>query len=162
MRPLFCFMSNRLEEKIQDLAKKVAEDYGYDLVEVNLLGKGKRTLLRVYIDKEGGVTLNDCEFFSRRFENILDIEDPIQGPYTLEVSSPGLNRPLRKIEDFRKNIGRMIRVITRQKIDNQTFFIGRITDVTENFVHLHAKEGKKEVIIPLEVIDRANLEIEIK
>lgn len=155
-------MSDKLEDRIQDLARRVAEDYGYDLVEVNLLGKGKRTILRVYIDKEGGVTLNDCEFFSRRFENILDVEDPIQGPYTLEVSSPGLNRPLRKVEDFKKNVGRLIRIITRQKIENQTFFIGRIIEVAENTLRIQTRDGKREIIIPLDIIDRANLEIELK
>jgi ribosome maturation factor RimP len=155
-------MSNNLEDRIYNLAKDIAEDYGYDLVEVSLLGRGKRMILRVYIDKEGGVTLNDCEFFSRRFENILDIEDPIQGPYTLEVSSPGLDRPLKRLEDFRKNIGKLIRLITRQKIDNQNFFIGRITGITEDSLMLQTKEGKKEVIIPIDAIDRANLEIEIK
>ena len=155
-------MDRGLEERVYSLAKRIAEDYGYDLVEVNLLGKGKRTLLRVYIDKEGGVTLNDCEFFSRRFENILDVEDPIKGPYTLEVSSPGLNRPLKGVEDFKKNIGKMIRLITGQKIDNQSFFIGRIIDVTEESLRILTKEGKKEVLIPLNLIHRANLEIEIK
>lgn len=155
-------MDKGLEERLYNLASRVAEDYGYDLVEVNLLGKGKRTLLRVYIDKEGGVTLNDCEFFSRRFESLLDIEDPIQGPYTLEVSSPGLNRPLKRIEDFKKNIGKMIRLITEQKIENQSFFIGRIVDVTNDSLRLLIRDGKKDVIIPLSLIDRANLEIEIK
>lgn len=156
-------MSNKLlENKIYNLARKVAEDYGYDLVGVDLLGKGKKTLLRVYIDKDGGVTLNDCEFFSRRFENILDLEDPIQGPYTLEVSSPGLDRPLRRIEDFKKNIGKMVRIITGQKIEKQNFFVGRIIDVTADSLRLVTKEGRKEVIIPFEAINRANLEIEIK
>lgn len=155
-------MGNRLEERIHNLAISVAEEYGYDLIDLRLLGKGKRTILRVYIDKEGGVTLNDCEFFSRRLENILDVEDPIQGPYTLEVSSPGLNRPLKRMEDFRKHTGKMIRVITRQKIDNQSFFIGRIIDVTKDSLRLQTKEGKKEIIIPFEIIDRANLEIEIR
>lgn len=155
-------MSKGLEERIYNLAKKVAEDYGYDLIEVQLLGKGKRTILRVYIDKEGGVTLNDCEFFSKRFENILDVEDPIEGPYTLEVSSPGINRPLKKAEDFRKNIGKMVRVITRQKIDSQSFFLGKIIDVTGDSLRLQTREGKKEIIIPIEIIDRANLEIEVK
>lgn len=155
-------MSKGLEERIYNLAKKVAEDYGYDLIEVQLLGKGKRTILRVYIDKEGGVTLNDCEFFSRRFENILDVEDPIEGPYTLEVSSPGINRPLKRAEDFRKNIGKMVRVITRQKIDSQSFFLGKIIDVTGDSLRLQTREGKKEIIIPIEIIDRANLEIEVK
>lgn len=151
-----------LEKRIHNLVSKVAEDYGYELIEVKLLGKGKRTLLRVYIDKEGGITLNDCEYFSRRLENILDIEDPIKGSYTLEVSSPGLNRPLKRIEDFKKNIGKMVRLITDQKINNQTFFIGRILDVTDDSLRLLIKEGKKEVIIPFKLIDRANLEIELK
>lgn len=151
-----------LEKRIHNLVSKVAEDYGYELIEVKLLGKGKRTLLRVYIDKEGGITLNDCEYFSRRLENILDIEDPIKGSYTLEVSSPGLNRPLKRIEDFKKNIGKMVRLITDQKINNQTFFIGRILDVTDDSLRLLIKEGKKEVIIPFKLIDRANLEIELR
>lgn len=119
-------------------------------------------MLKVVIDKEGGVTLGDCETFSRRLEALLDVEDPIQGPYNLEVSSPGLDRPLRSLGDFEKHVGKLIRVTTREKIDNQTFFIGRLLGLRDDVITLLTAEVSKEVSIPFADISKANLEIELK
>lgn len=96
---------------------------------------------------------------SRQLEALLDIEDPIEGSYNLEVSSPGLDRPLRKIEDFIRFKGRLARVITRQRIDNQTFFVGRIEEVQDDIVLLRLKN--RSVSIPYALISKARLEIEI-
>lgn len=150
----------KVEDRVMELARQVAVGHGVTAEDVQLLGRGRRTLLRVTIDKEGGVTLDDCEAFSRDIEALLDVEDPMGGPYTLEVSSPGLDRPLRNINDFRKNTGKLARVITRQKIDNQSFFVGRIVGVDDERVRLLV--GDREVEILLMDISRARLEVEMK
>ena len=155
-------MDKNVGQKIQTLATQVADDCGYELVEVRLLGKGKRTLLRVSIDKGGGITLNDCEVFSRRLEALLDVEDPIAGTYTLEVSSPGLDRPLKDLNDFKRNIGKLVRIVTRENINNQSFFLGRLEGVNGDSIRLSISEGKKEIIIPLTTVTKAKLEIELK
>ncbi len=151
-----------IRQKIYDLAAQTAENEGLELVNVEISGRGKRVLLRVVVDKEAGVTVGDCERMSRSFEAILDVEDPVRGPYLLEVSSPGLDRPLINQKDFEKNVGKLARIVTKEKIDNQTFFIGRIIDAGENWIRLaiESKTGKKDFFIPLDKISKARLEIE--
>jgi ribosome maturation factor RimP len=149
-----------IKQKIYDIAKDIAEDEGFELVNVDLVG-GKKLLLRITIDKEGGITINDCERMSRSIESILDVEDLIKIPYTLEVSSPGIDRPLIKRSDFERNINRLIRIVTKEKINNQTFFIGRLIDVGEGWIRikLEKKDGK-DIFIPMDKISSAKLEIE--
>lgn len=147
-----------MRQKIFQLAEQVAEDQGVELFGIELLGKGK-LLLRVYIDKDGGVTLDECERFSKGLGIVLDVENPILGSYTLEVSSPGLNRPLRNLKDYEKNMGKLSRIITKEKIENQNFFIGRISEINNGIIRLRA--GEHDVHIPVENISRASLEIEI-
>lgn len=149
---------NDLKNKISYLAKQLANEMGVELFSVELIGT-KRLLIRVTIDKEGGVTLDDCEKFSRDFSAILDVEDPIPQSYILEISSPGLDRPLRDEKDFEKNKGKLVRVITSEKIENQNFFLGRILDVEDNFVKLLVKN--RIINIPFNKISRARLEIEL-
>lgn len=115
--------------------------------------------MRITIDSEHGITLDDCEYFSKSFGALLDVEDPVRGPYTLEVSSPGLDRPLRSPGDFEKNIGRLARVITIDKIDNQNFFVGRITGIHGTLITLSVHD--REIGIPFENISKARLEIEL-
>jgi ribosome maturation factor RimP len=129
------------------------------LFDVELLGKGK-LLLRIIIDKEEGVTLDDCERFSRNLEALLDVENPIPASYTLEVSSPGLDRPLRDLKDFEKHMGKLARIITADKIENQNLFIGRILDVKIDSVKLSVHG--REMDIPLNKISKARLEVELK
>ncbi|HXX81996.1 MAG TPA: ribosome maturation factor RimP [Thermodesulfovibrionales bacterium] len=155
-------MDKSVEEKIYSLANRVAEECCFEVVDMQLWAKGKRTLLRVFIDREGGITLDDCETFSRKFEALLDVEDPITGPYTLEVSSPGLDRPLKNAKDFRKNLGKMVRIVTKEKINNQSFFVGRLEAINDQSLILSFTDNGGEVQIPLGIISRANLELELK
>ena len=111
-----------VEETALKLARQVADDQSVEVLEVRLSGRGKGTLLRVTIDRSGGVTLDDCERFSRSLGLLLEAEDSLQGPYNLEVSSPGLDRPLTALKDFERNKGKLVRIITKDKIDNQIFF----------------------------------------
>ncbi len=148
-----------VEQTVLKLARQVAEEQGIEVVRVDLLGGGKRVLLRITIDRDGGVTLDDCEKFSRGFESIAEAEDFMHGPYNLEVSSPGLDRPLTTLADFERNIGKLVRVITKEKIDNQNFFLGRVTGVAGNLIILSI--DKKEREISFENVSKARLEIEI-
>jgi ribosome maturation factor RimP len=150
---------DEIKKRVFKLAEQVAEDLGVELFDLELLGKGK-LLLRVMIDKEGGVTLDDCERFSRSLEALLDVENPIPVPYTIEVSSPGLDRPLRDLKEFEKHIGKLARIITAEKIENQNLFIGRILDVNKDFVKL-SFHGR-ELDIPSDKISKARLEVELK
>lgn len=155
-------MNTIIKGKIYELANQIAEDGALELVNVDMLAMGKKTLLRVVVDKERGVTIGDCERTSRGLEALLDAEELIKGTYLLEVSSPGLDRPLIKQKDFEKNRGKLARVITTEKIVNQTFLIGRIVDVGEDWVRLRLrkKEKSEDIFIPIDKISKARLEIE--
>jgi len=165
--------ATEIKEKIYELARQVAEDEQIELVDVTILGAGKRMLVRITIDKESGVTISDCERMSRGLEALLDVEDLIQVAYMLEVSSPGLDRPLRKMGDFERSRGKLARIITSEKIGNESFFIGRVIDTGDNWIRLrleekpvkgHSKrkvsEEPRDVFIPFEKISKAKLEIE--
>lgn len=149
---------NTLKEKIVQLAEEVARDEGVELYDVELLGKGK-PIVRIYIDTARGVTLDECETFSKRLSVFLDVENLIPGPYTLEVSSPGMNRRLRNLKDYEENTGKLARIITKEKIENRTFFVGRIRGVRDGAVLLFV-DGI-EIAIPYEHISRGNLEVEL-
>jgi ribosome maturation factor RimP len=149
---------NALKQKVLMIAKQVADEHGVEIFDIELLGRGK-VVLRAVIDKEGGVTLDDCERFSRSLSAILDVENPLPCSYTLEVSSPGLDRPLRDMKDFQENSGKLARVTTVEKIENQNFFIGRIKEVAHNLVTLTV--SNREIAIPFEKISKARLEIDL-
>ena len=151
-----------MEEKVHALATRVAEECNFEVVDMQLWAKGKKTLLRVFIDKEGGITLDNCETFSRRLESLLDVEDPITGPYTLEVSSPGLDRQLKNSRDFRKNVGKLMRIVTKEKVNSRNFFVGRLEAINDHSLRLSPADGSGEVEIPLAILSRANLELELK
>lgn len=155
----FVFMGDA-HEKVKALAAEAAGGLGYEVVDVELKRAQRRSLLRVIIDKEGGVTLGDCESMSRTLTPLLDIEDPIEGPYVIEVSSPGLDRPLKGPRDFQRETGKLARVTTKEPVDNRTFFIGRITAATDEAVSL-VDEKSAAVTISFDNISKARLEIEI-
>jgi len=131
-----------------------------EIVLVEIKGGGNRPIVRTYIDRPGGVTLADCENFSKRFSVLLDVEDSIPFSYTLEVSSPGLDRPLVKEGDFLRFAGSNARLRTRSPIGGQKNFKGRILSVAEGRVVLEVAPGKA-VDIAISDIEKANLIIEI-
>ena len=149
---------NNVKREIESLAKRVADEHGVEVFDIELLGKGK-LLLRVAIDKEGGVTLDDCETFSKSLGALLDVEDVIHRTYTMEVSSPGLDRPLRNLGEFERNKGKLARIVTVEKIENQNFLVGRIADVNNDIVTLLVDD--RAIDIPYDRIAKARLEIEL-
>ena len=120
-------------ERVREIAERVAASSGLEVVEVEILGGGKARMLRVFLDKASagtdplaGVTHEDCANFSREFGTILDVEDAMPGSYTLEVSSPGLDRKLIKAADFTRFTGSRMKLTTRQPVDNNRHFEGRL------------------------------------
>jgi len=147
-----------IRKKVMELAREATEIAGVELFDVELLGQRGKMIVRVTIDNEQGIGIKDCERVSRQLEALLDVEDLVQGSYTLEVTTPGLDRPLRGIEDFERFRGRQARVVTTERIDNQTFFIGRIKTVKGSTIVLELEN--KEVEIPYKIVSKARLEIE--
>lgn len=158
-----------LKEKITEYAKEVSEQEGVEIFDIEIYPGAKGLILRIFIDKEGGVTIKDCENFSRAIEAILDVEDPIKSSYTLEVSSPGIDRPLKDKKDFLRNIGRNVKITTKDKIADRTFFIGKVIDAGDDWVRIEVqktktkgskKTGTKELLfIPLNKILKAQVYI---
>ena len=146
--------------RVRDCAEQLAASMDLEIVLLEIKGGGNRPIVRVYIDKSGGVTLTDCERYSKRLSVLLDVEDWIPVSYTLEVSSPGLNRPLIKEADFQRFAGKSVKVRTRIPIEGQRNFKGRILDVIGGAVALEVVPGRK-VDIPIGEIEKANLMIEI-
>jgi ribosome maturation factor RimP len=149
-----------LLQRLAELGEQAAAGSGIEIAEVQLRGAGKARLLRVYIDKEGGVTHGDCELISQRLSKLLDDEDAVPGDgYTLEVSSPGVERNLAKPRDFQRVIGQKIRLTVRNAIEDQTRFEGKLTGFANQVLHLEVSPGRL-LQVPLEQVQRANLKFE--
>ena len=121
---------------VTDLIDTTIQALGLDLWGVELLQQGKYSLLRIYIEREEGVTIEDCEKVSRQVSALLDVEDPIAGEYTLEVSSPGMDRPLFSIEHYLKYVGSEVDLKLRRPIDGRRKFKGQIIKVSGDIVGL--------------------------
>ena len=146
-------------EKIEAIVVPILEDRLLELVEVEFRASGKRWLLRIFIDREGGVTIDDCEYVSRELSRALDVEDPIEHPYTLEVSSPGLTRALKRLEDFARYRGKKCRIITRDEVEGRHEFVGKIVDTAAENVLVQEKIDM--FTIPICAIKKAHLEFEL-
>ncbi len=149
-----------LEGKLRALAQPVVDGLGMELVDVAFVTEHGRRILRVTIDKPGGVTVDDCGDVSRELGTILDVEDPIPQRYTLEVSSPGLDRPLLSEKDFIRFAGKKARIKTREAMEGRKNFKATIEAVEGGRVRVTDFDGKV-FEIPLSNIDRARLEVEI-
>jgi ribosome maturation factor RimP len=145
-----------LESRIAGLAEQIAASMGMEIVLVEIKGEGNHSIVRTFLDKTGGISLDDCERFSRRFSLSLDVEDWIPFSYVLEVSSPGVNRPLLKESDFQRFCGKKAKVRTRLPIEGQKNFKGKIVGVNEGRLELEIAPGK-QVEIALMDIEKANL-----
>jgi ribosome maturation factor RimP len=151
-------MSN-LQEQIQNLLDPILGSLGLTLWDLEFRKEGPQWLLRIYIDREpGGVTLDDCETVSRDLGTVLDVEEIVPHAYTLEVSSPGLDRSLSKPEHYRKSLGKQIRIKTYQAINNQKVFRGTLASLEDDIVVLMMESGEA-LRVSLENISKASLEL---
>ncbi len=146
--------------QVQAIAERVASSEGLEIVDVQLLGGGSSRVLRIFIDKPAGVTHADCELVSQQVGTILDVEDVIPGGhYTLEVSSPGVERKISKPKEFERFVGQKVKVVLRQPVENQRTFVGALKDFAEGMITLEPAPGKS-VRFPLDQVERANLKFE--
>jgi ribosome maturation factor RimP len=146
---------------IRKVTEPILEASGMELIKVEILTKEKGRILRLYIDKEGGVNLDDCVKISKQINPVLDVEDIIHGSYVLEVSSPGLDRPLVREKDFLKYKGKLVKIQIKEPIDNRRNYKGKIVDVKEGILMLNIEEGIT-VELPLFLIIKAKLIPEFK
>lgn len=150
-----------IEGRVREIAGRAASERGLELVHVELAGGARTPVVRVFIDKPGGVTHEDCSEVSHHVGTVLDVEDFIPGTYTLEVSSPGLERGLYDREDYERFAGRLAKLKTRGAINGQRNFRGRIAGVEGEEVLFDDKTSGR-VRVPLPEIAKANLEIDIE
>jgi len=152
-------------EKVTRLAGALASSLGLELVEVEYKRVGRSMVLRLFIDKEGGVNLDDCSDFSHEFSQLLDVEDFITEHYTMEVSSPGLDRPLKREDDYVRYAGRLVKARTFELLpdaegNKRKTFLGTLLGLENGVVRIQLKEGQLSEI-PLNKIAKINLEFEI-
>ena len=147
--------------RVQEIAERVAIDHGLELVHAEVAGPDNKPIVRVFIDKPQGVTHDDCSEVSTHLGTILDVEDFIHASYTLEVSSPGLERGLYKRADYERFAGNNAKVKTRQPIGGQRNFRGRLLGLEGDEVIFDDRTSGR-VQIPLDIITKANLEVDVE
>ena len=152
--------NDSIAARVQELAEQVAIDHGLELVHTEVAGPENKPIVRIFIDKPQGVTHEDCSEVSTHLGTILDVEDFIHASYTLEVSSPGLERGLYKRADFERFTGSNAKMKTRQPIDGQRNFRGRLLGIDGNDV-LFEDRTSGQVRVPLDTITKANLEVDV-
>ena len=128
------------EQKTEELLLPVLKEYHFDLVDVEYVKEGSAWFLRAYIDKEGGITINDCEDVARKMNPILDELDYIDASYTFEVSSPGLGRPLKKEKDYARNLGKDVEIRTYRPIQHEKEFCGILHAYDDSTVTIVTKD----------------------
>jgi ribosome maturation factor RimP len=163
--PLFLFVAEPLEQ-IRAIAERVARSHGLEIWDIVSRRETTGQIVRVFIDRPGpaataeeSVSIEDCEQVNREIGTILDVEDPLPFAYTLEVSSPGLDRPLRGEQDYRRFAGRLAKIVVSEAVDNQKAFEGRLRGVEDGTVLLEGPKARMHRL-PLRLITRARLEVE--
>ena len=133
------------EHRAEALLQPIVEQFGFELVDVEYVKEGGTWYLRGYVDKPGGITINDCEAVSRQFSDRMDEEDFIPDSYVMEISSPGLDRPLKKPKDFERSIGKEVEIRTYRPVDHCKEFVGTLISYDDDTVTVET-EGQNRVI----------------
>lgn len=143
------------QTQLEALLEPVVNALGCELWGLDYLAQGKKSVLRIYIEKEGGVLLEDCEQVSRQISATLDVEDPISGEYTLEVSSPGMDRPLFTLDQFKRYLGETVALRLRVAFEGRRKFSGILKGVEDDEIVLEV--DNEEYLLPFELLDKANI-----
>jgi len=149
-------------DAVKAVGERVASRHGYDLVDVEIKRRSNGALVRLFVDKTGGIGVDDLKSLSQEVSAILDVEDPVQSPYTLEVSSPGLDRPLVSARDFERNLGRLLQVHCSEPVDEREDWRGRLEAIDSDVLVLRVDHGKgrfSDVRVPLERVEQGRLEL---
>ncbi|UCE20188.1 MAG: ribosome maturation factor RimP [Gemmatimonadota bacterium] len=148
-------MSDAINNRVKELVERAVQEEGFELVDIQFPRFRARQQVRIFIDKEGGVTVGDCRQVSKRIGEVLDIENPYPMRYTLEVSSPGVDRPLKTVRDFQRNVGRTLSVSVSEEHCQEVLRNGVLKEVDEETVVLETDGGRLE--IPLRCIVKAQV-----
>jgi ribosome maturation factor RimP len=141
--------------QVTDLIEPILHEMDFELVDVDYLSEHGKWVLRIYIDRAGGVTIDDCARISGELGDLIDIKDIVRHEYVLEVSSPGLNRPLKNEADFARVIGKKVKVKMRMPVNGRRNFSGYLKDVRDHIIYIEDEEGLITLSWP--EIDKANL-----
>lgn len=144
-------------ERLEALAHDVAREADVELYDLRVETEGPRTVLRIFLEREGGVRLSDIESYSRKFGALLDVEDPVDGPYVLEVSSPGVNRRLTRPAHFARYAGHRVRVALGEPVEGARNFTGTLRSSDEEAISLEREDGTT-YRLPYRLMRKANLE----
>ncbi|MEY8205460.1 MAG: ribosome maturation factor RimP [Bermanella sp.] len=144
------------EQQLTDLLQPVVEALGFELWGLDYTSQGKNSVLCIYIDSEEGIHVDDCAAVSRQVSGVLDVEDPITSEYNLEVSSPGMDRPLFTLEQFKRYVGEFVDVKLRYAFEGRRKFKGRLVGI-EDGEDLVVQVDSHEYLLPIDAIDKANL-----
>lgn len=147
-------VSSKLEQ-LQALLAPVIEALGYQCWGIEFIAQGRHSVLRVFIDHENGILIEDCEKVSRQLSGVLDVEDPISAEYTLEVSSPGMDRPLFTLEQFAKHAGELVKIRLRGSFEGRRNFQGLLRGIEDQDVVVLVDDH--EYLLPVDMIDKANI-----
>lgn len=150
--------NDALVNEIYEMVKPIADELNYDIYHVEYVKENGELYLRIYIEKDGGITLSDCEALSRRVSDLMDEKDPIKDPYFLEISSPGLNRTLFTEEHYKRFIGREVMVKFTKSVDGKKNIKGILKEVNEDSIVV---EADQLINIPKDKIKSVNIEGEI-
>ncbi|MCG6936919.1 MAG: ribosome maturation factor RimP [Gammaproteobacteria bacterium] len=145
----------REQTHLWELFEPVVNGMGYDLIEIEHIPNPKHGILRLYIDKEDGVTIDDCSAVSEQISALIDVEDPVRGHFNLEISSPGLDRPLRRLKDFQRFTGSLVKLKTSMPLEGQRNFKGRLLEANEDVLVIET--DTEEISLPMSAIEKARL-----
>lgn len=151
----FGWIMREVEVTLRDRLASLVTAMGYELVGCELKRQGRGSVLRVYIDNERGITIDDCSTVSRQVSAMLDVDDPIQGEYSLEISSPGLNRPLFELAHYQKQIGQHVKVRLYAPINNRRNYVGVLIRVDDDKIRLLCES--EEVELSFSDIEKGNI-----
>jgi len=152
----------KIEAALQERLSVLIGSMGYELLGCELVQAGARQLLRLYIESPNGVSADDCSKISRQVSALMDAEDPLRGRYLLEVSSPGIDRPLFELKHFASFVGSKVSLRLQTPVDGRRKFKGLLVKVEGEDIHLQVEDLEQEVVIPFSAIERANVIGEIK
>ena len=147
-------------DKVKAVAERVTSSRGFELADVEIKRQGGSHLVRLFVDKEGGIGLDDLQSVSEEVSAILDAEDPFPSAYTLEVSSPGLDRTLKTEADYKRFLGRLVRISSYELVDGRRHWTGRLASVEDGIVTVSLEKEKAEAHIPFSRIAHGRLEVE--
>lgn len=150
-------MSNSHQDKLTQMLKPAIEGLGYELVGIEHLPMGKHTVLRIYIDSSDGITVDDCSRVSHQVSGVLEVEEPIKGQFTLEVSSPGIDRPLFSFEQFELFVGSKVKLKLYHAIEGKRKIIGMIESINGDDIIIKDADSDSSFQLQMDDIDKANI-----